>query len=67
MCLANVQTFRSNVWRPNRVLAVPQIDSICDEDRKMDWCGVAVRCVDMLQLRILLFVEHVAHVHSDST
>ncbi len=21
MCLANVQTFRSNVWRPNRVLA----------------------------------------------
>ena len=29
MCLANVQTFGSNVWRPNRVLSAPQIDSIC--------------------------------------
>ena len=35
MRLANVQTFGSNVWRPNRVLSVPQIDSICYADRKM--------------------------------
>ena len=34
MRLANVQTFGSNLWRPNRVLAVPQIDSICGADRK---------------------------------
>ncbi len=32
--LANVQIFRSNVWRPNRVLSTPQIDSICGVDRK---------------------------------
>jgi hypothetical protein len=35
MRLANVQTFESNVWRPNRVLSTPQIDSICGVDRKM--------------------------------
>ena len=29
MRLANVQKFESNVWRPNRVLSAPQIDSIC--------------------------------------
>jgi hypothetical protein len=36
MHLANVQTFGPNVWRPNRVLSVPQIDvlSVC-ADRKM--------------------------------
>ena len=35
MRLANVQTFGSNVWRPNRVLSAPQIDYICGADRKM--------------------------------
>jgi hypothetical protein len=25
---ANVQTFGSNVWRPNRVLSAPQIDGV---------------------------------------
>jgi hypothetical protein len=35
MRLANVQTFGSNVWHPNRVLAAPQIDSICGVDIKM--------------------------------
>jgi len=35
MCPANVQTFGPNVWCPNRVLSVPQIDlSVCT-DRKM--------------------------------
>ena len=32
---ANVQTFGSNVWCPNRVLSAQQIDSICGADRKM--------------------------------
>ena len=35
MRLANVQTFRSNVWCPNRVLSAPQIDSMCSTDIKM--------------------------------
>ncbi len=35
MRLANVQTFGSNVWRPNRVLSAPQIDFSCGADRKM--------------------------------
>jgi len=41
MRLANVQTFGSNVWRPNRVLSAPQIDFSCGVDRKMViFCGV---------------------------
>jgi hypothetical protein len=35
MRLANVQTFRSNVWRPNINLSAPQIDFSCGADRKM--------------------------------
>ena len=35
MRLANVQTFGSNVWRPNINLSVPQIDFSCGADRKM--------------------------------
>ena len=35
MRLANVQTFGSNVWRPNINLSAPQIDFSCGADRKM--------------------------------
>jgi hypothetical protein len=35
MRLANVQTFGSNVWRPNINLSAPQIDFCCGADRKM--------------------------------
>ena len=35
ICQVNVQTFGSNVWHPNRVIAAPQIDSICGADIKM--------------------------------
>ncbi len=35
MRLANDQTFDPNVWRPNRVLSVPQIDLSARADRKM--------------------------------
>jgi len=35
MQLANVQTFGSNVWRPNINLSAPQIDFSCGADRKM--------------------------------
>jgi hypothetical protein len=34
MRLANLQTFGSNVWRPNIYLSVPQIDFSCGADRK---------------------------------
>jgi hypothetical protein len=34
MRLANVQTFESNVWRPNINLSAPQIDFSCGADRK---------------------------------
>ena len=35
MRLVNVQTFGSNVWRPNIHLSAPQIDFSCGADRKM--------------------------------
>jgi hypothetical protein len=35
MRLANVQTFGSNVWRPNINLSAPQIDFSCGADKKM--------------------------------
>jgi hypothetical protein len=35
MRLVNVQTFGSNVWRPNINLSAPQIDFSCGADRKM--------------------------------
>ena len=35
MRLTHVQTFDPNVWRPNRVLSVPQIDLSAHTDRKM--------------------------------
>jgi hypothetical protein len=38
MRLANVQTCRSNVWRPNINLSAPRIDFSCGADRKMVFC-----------------------------
>ena len=35
MRLANVQHSGANVWRPNRVLSMPQIDLSARADRKM--------------------------------
>jgi hypothetical protein len=35
MRLENVQTFDPDVWLPNRVLSVPQIDFSAHTDRKM--------------------------------
>ena len=47
MRLANVQTFGSNVWHTNRVLAAPKIDSICGADRKM----VIFMCICVISQR----------------
>ena len=47
MRLANVQTFGSNVWRPNRVLSTPQIDSICGVDKK--WSFFMCICIILSQ------------------
>ena len=50
MPLANVQTFGPNVWRPYRVLYVPQIDlSVCT-DRKMVNLYVYLRNVTKFSL-----------------
>ena len=43
MRLANVQTFGSNVWRPNINLSAPQIDFSCGADRKMVFFYVYLR------------------------